>query len=618
MQSTVDLAIISPDKTYTIKRNVQVDSSIISSLQNAQKSADFKSSIHSASYKITSADLLSALNVSSDIVSATLCAGSIGSTIMDAGITIGSIPWACGSLVLQGIAALTKSNLDGAETAWDAESVVLSATANCSNEITCIASLGVLGADAINVAVTTFSNNSSVINQAQNDLSNTSGYTISGTVSGVVVSGVTITLTGEIGSGSATTDSSGNYSFGGITNGDSCTITPSKAGYTFSPISRSVTVNSADVTGQNFTVTAPGTTTYSMSGTIHVGNNSGAVLSGATISIAGLTATTGSTGAFTITGIPSGTYAFTVSKSGYDTYTNPAYYVGSDQTGLNFYLTAIIVPPPSNDYTSANIGTLKYVPAGSFQRDATASNISTVSAFRMSQYEITRAQFRAIMGTDPSDTGSSTGTSDPVQMVNWYHAIAFCNKLSIAEGLTPVYSVSGVNFTTLMYADVPSVGNSATWDEVTVNWNANGYRLPTEMEWMWVAMGATSGYGYTSGTYTTGYTKAFAGSTGSNAIGDYAWYSGNSGSTTHPIGTKLPNELGIYDMSGNVWEWCWDWWGSYPAGTQTNYRGASSGSYRVGRGGGFMGSAEIATVAYRDYDFPYNRFTFVGFRIVRP
>jgi hypothetical protein len=114
--------------------------------------------------------------------------------------------------------------------------------------------------------------------------------------------------------------------------------------------------------------------------------------------------------------------------------------------------------PASNDYISANIGTLKYVPAGSFQRDATLANISTViSWFRMSQYEITRAQFLDIMGTDPSDTGHSIGISDPVQHIDWYHAIAFCNKLSIAEGLDQVYSVSGVDFATLTYADIPTV-----------------------------------------------------------------------------------------------------------------------------------------------------------------
>jgi formylglycine-generating enzyme required for sulfatase activity len=272
----------------------------------------------------------------------------------------------------------------------------------------------------------------------------------------------------------------------------------------------------------------------------------------------------------------------------------------------------------STNYTSPNIGTLKYVPAGSFQRDATSTNISTVSAFRMSEYEITRSQFLAIMGTDPSDSTRSTGSSDPVQKANWYHAIAFCNKLSIAEGLNPVYSVSGVNFSTLTYAEIPT-SNNATWNATTANWSANGYRLPTEMEWMWAAMGATSGYGYTSGTYTSGYTKAFAGSTGSNSMGDYAWTWENRSVDykSHPVGTKYANELGLYDMSGNVWEYCWDWYDSYPTGTQTNYRGAASGTTRVYRGGAWDCDASEATVAFRYGYIPSHPCNGIGFRVVR-
>ncbi len=99
---------------------------------------------------------------------------------------------------------------------------------------------------------------------------------------------------------------------------------------------------------------------------------------------------------------------------------------------------------PPSDYSSSNIGTLKGVPFGTFQRDSTSTNISTISkAFRISKNEITRAPFLAIMGSDPTDVSKSSGTSDQVHMVNWYHAIAFCNKLSIEEGLTPVYTIRG-------------------------------------------------------------------------------------------------------------------------------------------------------------------------------
>jgi formylglycine-generating enzyme len=262
--------------------------------------------------------------------------------------------------------------------------------------------------------------------------------------------------------------------------------------------------------------------------------------------------------------------------------------------------------------------TMINVPAGRFQRDATATNISVITqTYRMSAYEITRAQFAAMLMTDPSNTTYSSGTTDPVQMTNWYHAIAFCNKLSIAEGLTPVYAVTGVNFSTLTYAAIPLTDN-ATWNAVTATWTNNGYRLPTEMEWMWAAMGApVDGQG--GGTNTTGYTKAFAGSTGSNAIGDYAWYHENvTDSKSQPVGGKLANELGLYDMSGNVWEWNWDRYATYPTGTQTDYRGAASGTGRVLRGGCWDNVATYCTVAYRSQFHPYFQDNFYGFRVVRP
>ena len=149
-------------------------------------------------------------------------------------------------------------------------------------------------------------------------------------------------------------------------------------------------------------------------------------------------------------------------------------------------------------------------------------------------------------------------------------------------------------------------------DAATANWAATGYRLPTEMEWMWAAMGATGG--------TTGYTKAFAGSTGSNAIGDYAWTWENSSTylKSRPVGAKLANELGLFDMSGNVWEWCWDRYDAYPSGAQTDYRGAASGPYRVERGGSWNDGASSAAVALRGDDYPFNQINTIGFRVVRP
>jgi sulfatase modifying factor 1 len=257
------------------------------------------------------------------------------------------------------------------------------------------------------------------------------------------------------------------------------------------------------------------------------------------------------------------------------------------------------------------------VPAGTFQLDETPANTSTVSAFTMSETEITRAQWTAVTGlADPSSTNGSTGTDDPVQCANWYQALVFCNKLSLREGLTPIYTISGSTDPN-NWGTVPTEDNDPIWDAATANWSANGYRLPTELEWMWAAMGARDG--------TTGYTKAFAGSTGSNAIDDYAWYSisgdgsgPNAEGTTHPVGTKTANELGLYDMSGNVWEWCWDWDAGYPTGALTNYSGAASGTTRVSRGGGLNDGVSNCTVARRGGVDPYSQYSNRGFRVVRP
>ena len=273
------------------------------------------------------------------------------------------------------------------------------------------------------------------------------------------------------------------------------------------------------------------------------------------------------------------------------------------------------------DYLSARIGSLVFIPSGTFQRDADPANTSFVSAFRMSTTEITRTQYSNVMGIDPCLTGASSGSGDPVQNVNWYQAVAFCNKLSIAEGYIPVYSVSNVNFTNLLFAGIPTVYD-AVWNAAQIDWNADGYRLPTEMEWMWAALGAQMG-GDPFAVNTAGYTKPFAGyKDGTTLIGSYAWYDGNSGTTTHPAGDKSCNELGLYDMSGNVWEWCWDWyddiWPGYSiTGHVTDYRGAVPGTTRVIRGGSWDVSASANGVGYRNSLAPNNRGSAFGFRVVR-
>ena len=265
------------------------------------------------------------------------------------------------------------------------------------------------------------------------------------------------------------------------------------------------------------------------------------------------------------------------------------------------------------------------VPAGSFQREEGEKNISEITKpYYLGKYQITRQQFKDIMGTDPSSTGYSSGMDDPVQYVNWYHAIAFCNKLSLLEGLTPAYTVSGVsNWANLAFGDIP-IDENANWNAATCDWEANGYRLPTEMEWMWAAMGADKDARADAidaeGINRTGWSKNYAeeGYGTGTSIDDYAWYYENSGKKTHPVGGKLPNELGLYDMSGNVFEWCWDWYGTYPIGTLTDYSGAGSVFYGVLRGGSWGRGASNCTVAYRSLNNPYYQIIDGGFRVLRP
>ena len=221
-------------------------------------------------------------------------------------------------------------------------------------------------------------------------------------------------------------------------------------------------------------------------------------------------------------------------------------------------------------------------------------------------HEVTQGEYKAIMGTNPSSFSSSPASGEiqdnrPVECVSWYDCLVYCNKRSIAEGLTPCYSINGKTNPS-DWGTVPTSSN-ATWNAATCNFSANGYRLPTEAEWEYLARG-----GNTSNSGQTTYS-------GSNTIGDVAWYADNSGSKTHEVKKKQANAKGLYDMTGNVWEWCWDWYGTIT--TDTASSGASSGSNRVVRGGSWYNSADHCTVRYRCSNIPYDRDYYVGFRLVR-
>ncbi|MCL1947378.1 MAG: formylglycine-generating enzyme family protein [Chitinivibrionia bacterium] len=183
--------------------------------------------------------------------------------------------------------------------------------------------------------------------------------------------------------------------------------------------------------------------------------------------------------------------------------------------------------------------------------------VTLTNDYWISKYEVTQAQYQAVMNTNPS---YFSGENNPVESVTWFKANDFCQAV--------------------------------------------GGRLLTEAEWEFAARGGKKSQGY---IYS-----------GSNTIGDVAWYYGNSGVSTHPVGQKQANELGIYDMSGNVYEWCSDWYSEYSGGSAvTNPTGPSTGGYRVSRGGSWDFDERYCRVANRSYD-PSFSYKNLGFRVAFP
>jgi len=287
---------------------------------------------------------------------------------------------------------------------------------------------------------------------------------------------------------------------------------------------------------------------------------------------------------------------------------------------------------------AADYPALVAVPGGTFtQTDGTSSFSHTISAFKIGKYPVTYDLWYTVYiwainngytfadaGTEGSSGKAGAAPTDekyqPVTTVNWHDAIVWCNAYSQKSGLTPVYcadagftfpiksSKAGINGISVN----PALGSI---DNPYVNWNANGYRLPTEGEYQYAAS-YINGTNWTPYNYASGATADY---TNAAATGLVAWYKENSGSTQN-VGVKKANALGIYDMSGNVWEWCWDLYGIYPATASIDYRGPATGAYRVMRGGNCGFSAEHTQVGYRDsdyLDYPYYTYSrFFGFRVV--
>ncbi|MFC1539087.1 SUMF1/EgtB/PvdO family nonheme iron enzyme [Candidatus Latescibacterota bacterium] len=397
-------------------------------------------------------------------------------------------------------------------------------------------------------------------------------YTISGTVSGA--DGVTMTLSGDKSEIMAVNDGAA-YSFL-VDQGGNYTVTPSKTGYTFTPASKNFTDVNSNQT-QNFTATEIPATTYTISGTITGADGVTVTLSGDDSDIQIVTADGGS---YSFTVEENGNYTITPSKTGYtftpssQTFNN----ITSNQI-LNFTATEIVAP---NEITMVSI------PAGSFEMGSNDGEedekpVHTVTldySFEMSVYEITQGQYQAVIGSNPSN-GFGVGDYYPVYNLHWHDAIAFCNMLSDSEGLERCYneSTGACDFT------------------------KNGFRLPTEAEWE---------YACRAGTMTAYYTGD-----SESDLARAGWYDVNSSNVAHPVGQKTPNAWGLYDMHGNEWEWCNDWYGSYSSESATNPIGAQTSATRVFRGGGWGNNGGSSRSASRNSNTPYAGNVGIGFRVAR-
>lgn len=201
-----------------------------------------------------------------------------------------------------------------------------------------------------------------------------------------------------------------------------------------------------------------------------------------------------------------------------------------------------------------------------------------VNDFYMDDFVVTQADWNQVMDYNPSYFKDN---ELPVESVGWYEAVLFCNQKSQKDGLQTCYAING--------------------EHVECHFKANGYRLPTEAEWEFAARG---------GVKSKGCRYA-----GSDLLDEVAWYAKNAGKTTHPRGQKLPNELGLYDMCGNVFEWCWDWFDTFDCDYLDNPTGPVDGKMKVVRGNNWVNGESTSNLTRRVHRGPYCTTHHQGFRI---